>query len=82
VIRGGSWNNNATNARVSYRNNNTPGNINNNIGFRLACSSKQRIDFEQTPNPISVKRVKTTSSCPVSRNTSKGGQDFFMSYIR
>ncbi|MCF8216108.1 MAG: SUMF1/EgtB/PvdO family nonheme iron enzyme [Chlorobiaceae bacterium] len=34
VIRGGSWNNNAGNCRSSYRNNNTPDNRNNNVGFR------------------------------------------------
>jgi formylglycine-generating enzyme required for sulfatase activity len=34
VLRGGSWNNNQRNARVSIRNNNTPDNANNNIGFR------------------------------------------------
>jgi formylglycine-generating enzyme required for sulfatase activity len=38
VLRGGSWNNNAKNATVSYRNNNNPENRNNNIGFRLALS--------------------------------------------
>ena len=47
VIRGGSWNNDARNARVSNRNNNDPDNRNNNLGFRLARSSKQRADFEQ-----------------------------------
>jgi len=36
VIRGGSWNNNPANVRVANRNNNTPDNRNNNIGFRLA----------------------------------------------
>ncbi len=36
VIRGGSWNNNARNCRVSNRNNNSPGYRNNNFGFRLA----------------------------------------------
>ncbi len=36
VNRGGSWNNNATNCRVANRNNNTPSNRNNNLGFRLA----------------------------------------------
>ena len=36
VNRGGSWNNNARNCRVSNRNNNTPDNYNNNLGFRLA----------------------------------------------
>ncbi|MBR3938823.1 MAG: hypothetical protein IKJ67_02455 [Bacteroidales bacterium] len=35
-MRGGSWNNNARNVRVSNRNNNTPGNRNNNNGLRLA----------------------------------------------
>jgi formylglycine-generating enzyme required for sulfatase activity len=35
VNRGGSWNNNAQNCRVANRNNNAPGNSNNNLGFRL-----------------------------------------------
>jgi len=47
VNRGGSWNNNAQNCRVSYRNNNTPDNRNNNLGFRIARISKQKADFEQ-----------------------------------
>lgn len=34
-LRGGSWNNNHDNARVSNRNNNNPHNRNNNIGFRV-----------------------------------------------
>ena len=33
VVRGGSWNNNQTNA---------PDNRNNNIGFRLVCASPIR----------------------------------------
>jgi formylglycine-generating enzyme required for sulfatase activity len=36
VLRGGSFNNNADNARAAYRNNNNPDNRNNNIGFRVA----------------------------------------------
>jgi len=36
VMRGGSFNNNATNLLASNRNNNNPTNRNNNIGFR--CS--------------------------------------------
>ena len=44
VIRGGSWNNNARNCRVSNRNNNTPDNRNNNLGFRLAASPSRSID--------------------------------------
>ena len=35
MIRGGSWNNNARNCRSANRNNNDPGNRNNNLGFRL-----------------------------------------------
>ncbi|MDP2322609.1 MAG: SUMF1/EgtB/PvdO family nonheme iron enzyme [Gammaproteobacteria bacterium] len=40
VIRGGNWNNNSSNARCANRNNNTPTNRNNNIGFR--CASTHR----------------------------------------
>jgi len=76
VIRGGSWNNNARNARVSNRNNNTPDNRNNNLGFRLACNSKQQTDFEQASLPIPVKRAKINSSSPVSSVCSNDGQDF------
>jgi hypothetical protein len=38
VVRGGSWNNNARNCRAAYRNTRTPGNRNNNIGFRVAAA--------------------------------------------
>ncbi|GHU77039.1 hypothetical protein FACS189414_3790 [Bacteroidia bacterium] len=47
VNRGGSWNNSTRNVRVPNRNNNAPDNRNNNLGFRLASSTKQQIDFEQ-----------------------------------
>ena len=39
VLRGGSWNNNPRNLRVSNRNRNDVANRNNNIGFRLAQSA-------------------------------------------
>ena len=39
VLRGGSFNNNARNARCAYRNNNDPDNRNNNIGFRVVVST-------------------------------------------
>jgi len=42
VLRGGSWNNNVRNCRISNRNNNTPGNSNNNIGFRLVLVPAHR----------------------------------------
>ncbi len=35
VVRGGSWNNNPQNLRAAYRNWLTPGNRNNNRGFRV-----------------------------------------------
>lgn len=40
MIRGGSWNNDAQNCRSANRNNNSPGNRNNNLGFRLASTQK------------------------------------------
>ncbi|MEO1622362.1 MAG: hypothetical protein AAFU53_15195, partial [Cyanobacteria bacterium J06632_3] len=49
--RGGSWNNNPRNCRSASRNNNTPGNRNNNIGFRVSCLATvaalqlQKLDF-------------------------------------
>ena len=39
MLRGGSWNNNADNARGSQRNRNNPDNRNNNTGFRLVSSA-------------------------------------------
>lgn len=39
VLRGGSWNNNAQNCRVSNRNRNNPANRNNENGLRLLLSS-------------------------------------------
>ncbi|MGH9764702.1 MAG: SUMF1/EgtB/PvdO family nonheme iron enzyme [Blastocatellia bacterium] len=38
-LRGGSWNNNRNNCRSAYRNNNQPGNHNNNIGFRVVVGA-------------------------------------------
>ncbi|MEB3212869.1 MAG: SUMF1/EgtB/PvdO family nonheme iron enzyme [Leptolyngbyaceae bacterium] len=39
LLRGGSWNNNPTNCRSANRNRNNADNRNNNIGFRVVCSS-------------------------------------------
>jgi hypothetical protein len=38
VNRGGGWNNNAVNCRSAKRNNDAPGNRNENVGFRLAST--------------------------------------------
>ncbi len=40
MIRGGSWNNNPANLRSANRNNNTPSNRNNNIGFRVLAARR------------------------------------------
>jgi hypothetical protein len=42
VVRGGSWNNNPRNVRAANRNDNTPDNRNNNIGFRLAKTPRRQ----------------------------------------
>ncbi|MCP4107211.1 MAG: SUMF1/EgtB/PvdO family nonheme iron enzyme [Desulfobacteraceae bacterium] len=42
VNRGGGWNSNARNCRSANRNRNSPGNRNNNLGFRLALSHLTR----------------------------------------
>lgn len=44
-IRGGNWNNNTTNCAVTYRNNNTPTNRNNNIGFRFVMHFQRDMIF-------------------------------------
>jgi hypothetical protein len=54
VIRGGSWNNNATNCRAANRNRNTPDNQNNNLGFRLAAAPTEGMDF---PTPLEPARI-------------------------
>ena len=49
VKRGGSWNNDGTNLRSAKRNNNTPGNRNNNIGFRVGFRvGLSGMDFSQS----------------------------------
>ncbi|HNU68115.1 MAG TPA: SUMF1/EgtB/PvdO family nonheme iron enzyme [Myxococcota bacterium] len=42
VNRGGSWNNDARNVRAANRDNNDPGNRNDNLGFRVASSGHVR----------------------------------------
>ena len=49
--RGGSWNNNANNARAANRNNDSPGNRNNNLGFRLASSGAPPARRAKGQNP-------------------------------
>ena len=55
VNRGGSWINNARNCRASNRNNNPPGNRNNNLGFRLLSTRRRQgarfTDRARVPGP-------------------------------
>ena len=46
VLRGGSFNNNADNARAAYRNNNVPGNRNNENGFRVVVVRRSTPHFQ------------------------------------
>jgi hypothetical protein len=57
VIRGGSWNNDGSNCRSANRNNNTPDNRNNNIGFRAVLAAAQ-------PVRLSRNRLTRLPSCP------------------
>ncbi|MCX6868862.1 MAG: RNA-directed DNA polymerase [Verrucomicrobia bacterium] len=54
VLRGGNWNNNADNCRVANRNNNSPGNTNNNIGFRTVRSSEDSPQREHHSDPAAI----------------------------
>ncbi|MBQ8423692.1 MAG: hypothetical protein IJY36_05490 [Coprobacter sp.] len=67
MLRGGSWNNNATNCRVSNRNNNTPDNRNNNNGFRL--SQLTTMDFVLNRCFILPLGVKTENDHRCSSNS-------------
>lgn len=52
-IRGGNWNNDASNCASSNRNNNTPSNRNNNNGFRLFSTVIARSEFNSAiPEPV------------------------------
>ena len=57
VIRGGSWNNNATNLTAANRNNNTPTNRNNNNGGRCVKTMTQPSRERQgLPEPCRLRR--------------------------
>jgi hypothetical protein len=53
VNRGGNWNNDARNCRSANRNNNEPGNRNNNLGLRVARARRK------------VEHVRRTGQYPV-----------------
>ncbi|GAB4308460.1 MAG: hypothetical protein Kow0097_09010 [Candidatus Bipolaricaulota bacterium] len=53
MVRGGGWNNNANNCRGANRNNNSPDNENNNLGFRLLSTphGKDALSHPRPPVP-------------------------------
>ena len=54
MIRGGSWNNNANNTRSANRNNVSPGNRHNNLGFRLVLPQLSKLGGCQFAEPDNV----------------------------
>jgi hypothetical protein len=72
VIRGGNWNNNASNCRSANRNADDPTNRNNNIGFRVVpVAASLRANRQQiarcricrVARPASAKRTTRSVSC-------------------
>ena len=56
VLRGGSWNHNARNLRVSNRNNHQPDEQNSNIGFR--CVREEERGRSMVPEATEFRRAK------------------------
>jgi len=63
-IRGGNWNNNASNVSSANRNTNDPSNENNNIGFRLASPCRlTQARFRRGPGGIASGRSVGSAWC-------------------
>ena len=79
--RGGSWNNTARNCRSANRNRNSPENRNNNLGFRVARSSADKVDALPDGTgrfPASPQAAKTRIGRPVLvANRERSGRPFF-----
>ena len=76
VIRGGNFNNNAQNVRSANRNNNSPGNRNNNIGVRLlstGSSPKRRVYGAVSCVSDPVQALILRSAEPVQIDAAGGG---------
>ena len=75
VLRGGSYNNDASNCTFAYRNNNNPSNDWNNNGFRLFCRSAWNARFDPGRCPVSGdgtnERIRPDASS--ARRTLRGG---------
>ena len=77
MLRGGSFNNQASNVRSSYRNNNVPANRNNNNGFRpastLPCQNSQALSLRSVPGCKVQVAVPCRASDPANRSTGPAG---------
>ena len=72
MIRGGSFNNNATNLRVVRRNNNDPTNRNNNIGFR--CGSTLPTRGPRATPPAGERNPAPASESPAGSSPGSPGR--------
>ena len=75
--RGGNWNNNAKNCRSANRNNNSPGNRNNNLGLRLSVHGTVRCRMS-----IDIRPVQPVTLCPGARLELDGFRRISMSRRR
>lgn len=64
VNRGGGWGYDAINERASNRNNNTPDNRNNNLGFRLAAPAHRVADASRWTGSYPALKKSEKSSIP------------------
>jgi hypothetical protein len=64
VNRGGGWNNDAVNCRSANRNNDAPGNRNDNLGFRLVSASRSRWDAVHGSHPRAQGQVHLRHPAP------------------
>ena len=77
LLRGGSFNNQASNVRSAYRNNNQPTNRNNNIGFRPSSTLRQDL-FSAMPESEGHQRPLECASAKF-RSLSRVGRALFRS---
>ena len=69
VLRGGSFNNNASNVRSANRNTNQPDNRNNNNGFRVSSTLPCR---NSSGCPVSTVHQRSVPGCKVHRRPVSG----------
>ena len=67
MMRGGSWNNDAQNCRSAIRNNNSPDNRNNNVGFHCVFQHSSEFDARvREPKSLAERASRSPGSVPAS----------------